>query len=62
MQEGGLSRGSAEEGIVALDFADGLLGEREPSLLGKTKDAAMETTIVQRHTSSLLMHCSFIGL
>ena len=62
VQEGGISRGRAQEGIVPLDFADGLLWEREPSLLGKTKDAAMETTIVQRHTSSLLVHYSFIGL
>jgi len=52
VKEGGIGIGRAEEGIVPSDFADCLLREREPPLLGTTKDSSMQITIAQRHTAS----------
>jgi hypothetical protein len=53
VEEGGIGIGRAEKCIVPSDFADFLRRKREPSLLGNTKDSSMQTTIAQRHTSSL---------
>ena len=56
---GGVSIGRAEEFVVPFDFVDFLLRKRYPSLLGKTKESSMQTTMAERHTiyrSLLVLH------
>ena len=53
VQAKGLHRGRAQQGIVPVYFLNFFLRKRHPALLGITKEASMQTTIAQRHTSSL---------
>jgi hypothetical protein len=55
VEEGGIGIGRAEDLIVPSDCTDLLLRKSEPSLLGNTKESSMQTTIAQRHTSSLFV-------
>jgi hypothetical protein len=55
LQGGGVRLGRAQQGIVPLDVLNFFLRKWHPALMGITKEASMQTTIAQSHTSSLFI-------